>query len=115
MSGGGSPVGAGDDIFVFGGSYSGGVVLGANETLIGQSTGLTVGSQALLGASGANPVITSPSGADVTLGDGDQVTGVNVTDAGGAGISAERPRHVHRRPQPSRSRARAARESAPAV
>ena len=88
VSGGGSPVGPGDDIFVFGGSYSGGVVLGPNETLIGQSIGLTVGSQVLLGASGANPVITSSGGADVTLGDGDTVTGVNVTNTGGAGISA---------------------------
>jgi Big-like domain-containing protein len=83
---------AGDDIFVFdgsGSSYAGGVVLGANQTLVGQSVGLTVGSDTVVpAAGGANPVIASSSGADVTLGDGDTVSGVTVTNTGGVGISA---------------------------
>ena len=87
----GAHAGSGDDIFVFdgSGSYTGGVVLGANQTLVGQSVGLTVGSDAVVpAAGGANPVIASSSGADVTLGDGDTVTGVTVTNTGGVGISA---------------------------
>ena len=83
--------GSGDDIFVFdgSGSYAGGVVLGANQTLVGQSVGLTVGSDNVVpAAGGANPVIASSSGADVRLGDGDTVTGVTVTNTGGVGISA---------------------------
>jgi hypothetical protein len=82
---------SGDDIFVFDGSgpYAGGVVLGANQTLVGQSVGLTVGSDTVVpAAGGANPVIHSSSGADVTLGDNDTVTGVTVTNTGGVGISA---------------------------
>ena len=82
---------SGDDIFVFDGSgpYAGGVVLGANQTLVGQSVGLTVGSDTVVPASGgANPVIASSSGTDVTLGENDTVTGVTVTNSGGVGISA---------------------------
>jgi Bacterial Ig domain len=82
---------SGDDIFVFDGSgpYAGGVVLGANQTLVGQSVGLTVGSDTVVpAAGGANPVIASSSGADVTLGENDTVTGMTVTNTGGIGISA---------------------------
>ena len=82
---------SGDEIFVFdsGTAYAGGVVLGANQTLVGESVGLMVGSDTLVAASGgANPVITSSSGTDVTLGENDTVTGVTVTNTGGVGISA---------------------------
>jgi len=82
---------SGDEIFVFdsGTAYAGGVVLGASQTLVGQSVGLMVGSDNLVAASGgAGPVIASSSGADVTLGDNDTVTGVTVTNNGGVGISA---------------------------
>ncbi|HEY5245566.1 MAG TPA: Ig-like domain-containing protein, partial [Acidimicrobiales bacterium] len=82
---------AGDDIFVFDGSgpYTGGVALAANQTLVGQSVGLTVGSDTLVpAAGGANPVISSSSGADLTLADNDTVTGLTFTNSGGVGISA---------------------------
>jgi hypothetical protein len=82
---------AGDDIFVFDGSgpYTGGAALAANQTLVGQSVGLTVGSDTLLpAAGGANPVISSSSGADLTLADNDTVTGLTFTNSGGVGISA---------------------------
>jgi Bacterial Ig domain len=82
---------SGDEIFVFDGSgpYSGGVALAANQTLVGQSVGLTVGSDTVVpAAGGANPVISSPSGADLTLADNDTVTGLTFTNSGGVGISA---------------------------
>ena len=82
---------SGDDIFVFDGSgpYTGGVALAANQTLVGQSVGLTVGSDTLVpAAGGANPVISSASGADLTLADNDTVSGLTFTNSGGAGISA---------------------------
>ena len=65
VSGGGSVTVPGDVVFVFGAAapYTGGVALGAGETLVGQSVGLTVGSQILLGGSGVNPVIRNAGGA----------------------------------------------------
>ena len=82
---------SGDDIFVFDGSgpYTGGAALAANQTLVGQSVGLTVGSDTLVpAAGGANPVISSASGTDLTVADNDTVTGLTFTNSGGLGISA---------------------------
>jgi hypothetical protein len=77
--------GSGDVIFLFGGSYTGGVTLGANQTLVGQSAGLTVDSEDLLAPSGAsNPVITAASGPVVTLGEADTLSGVSVVGTGSA-------------------------------
>ena len=83
--------GSSDVVFVFGSStpYTGGVALGPSDTLVGESVGLTVGADTVVPASGgANPVIASSSGADVTLGENDIVTGVTVNNSGGVGISA---------------------------
>jgi Bacterial Ig domain len=79
----------GDQLFVYSGSYDGGLVLGANETLAGQSVGLTVGSATLVSASGANPVITNSasSGVGITVSDGDSLSGVTVNGTAGAGIA----------------------------
>ena len=81
--------GPGDVIFLYDGAgdYSGGVTLAANQTLVGQSQGLTVDSEQLLAASGANPVITNSGGAGVSLADGDTIDGVSVSDTGGDGVS----------------------------
>jgi hypothetical protein len=77
--------GSGDVIFLFGGSYTGGVTLGANQTLVGQSAGLTVDSEDLLDPSGASdPVITAASGPVVTLGEADTLSGVSVVGTGSA-------------------------------
>jgi hypothetical protein len=70
------------------GSYTGGIVLGANETLTGQSGGLVVASQYLVAASGSNPVITNASGAGVVVAQGDEVSYVNVASTSGDGIDA---------------------------
>jgi hypothetical protein len=88
-----SPGGAaasGDVVFLFPGSYGGGIALAANETLLGAPAGLTVGSENLLAASGSNPVITNASagGAGVSLADGDNVSAVTVSGATGNGITA---------------------------
>jgi hypothetical protein len=79
---------AGDVIFLYGGGsdYAGGLAMAANETLVGQSQGLTVDSEHLLDASGSNPVITNSGGAGVALADGDTIDGVNVAGTGGDGV-----------------------------
>jgi hypothetical protein len=79
---------SGDVIFVAGGSYAGGMILGAGETLVGQPDGLTAGGENLLGGSGVNPVITNAGGVGVTLADGDTLSGVDVRDTSGTGVSA---------------------------
>jgi hypothetical protein len=87
----GGAAGSGDVVFVFAGSYGGGIGLAANETLVGAPAGLTVASESLIAPSGgANPVITdaSPSSAGVSLADGDNVSAVTVNATAGAGISA---------------------------
>ena len=86
----GGAAGSGDVVFLFPGSYGGGIALAANETLVGAPGGLTVGSESLLVPSGgANPVITNASSASagVSLADGDSVSAVAVNATAGAGIS----------------------------
>ena len=81
----------GDVIFLYGGgaSYSGGVTLSSDQSLVGESAGLTVDDSTLLAPTGTNPSLTNNSGAGVTLtGDGDTVAGVNIDDTSGDGISA---------------------------
>jgi len=80
--------GSGDVIFLAGGAYTGGITLGAGETLDGQSVGLTVGGETLLAASGSAPTITNGAGAGITLGEGDSVAGVDVANTSGDGIAA---------------------------
>ena len=90
VTGPAGPTSDGDDIFLFGSAtpYGGGVVLKTGQSLIGQSTGLVVGAQTVVTASGANPTITNSGGAGITLGEGDTVSGITVSDTSGAGITA---------------------------
>jgi hypothetical protein len=82
--------GSGDVVFLFPGSYGGGIALATNESLIGSPAGLTVDSENLLAASGSNPVITNAGagGAGISLASGDNVSAVTVNAAAGDGIVA---------------------------
>ncbi len=82
-----SSAGNGDVIFVFPGSYGGGVALAQNQALIGAPAGLTVSSENLLGPTGSNPVITHNSGVGVSLVGGDTLSAVTVSATAGAGIA----------------------------
>lgn len=86
----GGAAGAGDDIYLFGSStpYAGGITLGSDQTLTGQSDALVVDSQTVAPASGANPTITNASGAGIVLGEGDTVDGITLSDTSGVGVSA---------------------------
>ena len=84
--GGADSDGPGDTIFVYGGSYGGGLVLEGNQQLLGQPNGLTIGGAALVTAGGVNPVITNAAGAALTLASGVDVQGVTVSGASGAGV-----------------------------
>ena len=83
---------AGDFIFVFGSatSYTGGIALQTNQTLVGQSVDLVVGGQTVVTHSGSNPTITnsSGSGTGIALAEGTTVKGVTVSGTSGAGILA---------------------------
>ncbi|HXR13813.1 MAG TPA: Ig-like domain-containing protein [Solirubrobacteraceae bacterium] len=81
-----SSASAGDVIFVFPGSYAGGVTLAPNQALLGAPAGLTVSSEDLLDPTGSNPVITNAGGPAVSLVDGDTLSAVAVSASPGAGI-----------------------------
>jgi Bacterial Ig domain len=83
----GGALASGDTVFLYGGSYGGGVTLASDDTLVGQSAGLWIGNEQLLAASGANPVITNGGGTGISLVTGDAVGGVDVSGSSGAGIS----------------------------
>ncbi|HEX5308817.1 MAG TPA: Ig-like domain-containing protein [Solirubrobacteraceae bacterium] len=82
--------GSGDVVFLYKGSatYTGGIELKAQQTLEGQSQGLTVESHALVAASGANPTITNATAEapGVSLASGDTVHGITVESSAGDGI-----------------------------
>ncbi len=88
---------AGDNIFLFSGSYSGNLTLLNNQRLIGAGatsslqtiTGLvpSAGSLALPATGGARPTISAGASIAVSLGSGNNVQGLNVTNVNGAGIS----------------------------
>lgn len=80
---------AGDTIFLFTSTatYGGGLTLNQNETLVGQSFGLTVGGQTLVSASGANPTVTNAAGAGLTLQGGDAVDGITISGSSGANVT----------------------------
>ncbi len=87
----------GDNIFLYTGTYSTGLALGTNQRLIGQGaltslqaiTGLTppTGSSAFPATGGTRPTIAVASGTGVTLGSGNTVNGLNVTNSNGSGIT----------------------------
>lgn len=81
----------GDVIYLYANAapYAGGITLAANQSLVGSSAPLTVGSDTLLAASGgANPTITNGAGAGITAAGGDTIVGITVSGALGDGIAA---------------------------
>ncbi len=83
--------GAGDVIFLYQGSYTGGLVLEADQMLLGQPEGLVVnnglGAVTLVTAGGSNPTISNAAGNGITLAQGNTVKRVNVSTTSGDGIS----------------------------
>jgi YVTN family beta-propeller protein len=80
---------SGDILFLYQGSgnYTGGLPLEANQQLIGQPQGLTIGGDTIVPAGGSNPTITNSGGAAITLADGNTIQRVNASGASGAGVS----------------------------
>ncbi|HEX7169048.1 MAG TPA: Ig-like domain-containing protein [Acidimicrobiales bacterium] len=76
-----------ETIFLYSGSYAGGIVLEANQDLLGEPNGLVVNGHTLVPAGGTNPTIGNASGAGITLASGVDVQRVNVTGTSGDGIS----------------------------
>jgi hypothetical protein len=81
--------GSGDYIFLYGSAtaYSGGITLKSNQTLVGQSVGLTIGGATLVSASGSNPTITNSGGIGITVASGDTIDGITVQGASSDGIN----------------------------
>ncbi len=79
---------AGDDIYLFHGSgdYTGGVVLPSGVALVGQGSALVVGGDTLA-AAGSAPFVANGAGAGITIAGGGSVSGVNVHNTSGAGVS----------------------------
>ncbi len=89
----------GDNIFLYSGSYTGGLTLLANQRLIGQGstvsltsiTGITppAGSDPLPSTGGTRPTVANAAGSVVTLGAGNYLRGFNIGNSavGGSGIT----------------------------
>jgi len=80
--------GAGDRIFVYGSAapYAGGIVLEANQQLLGQPKGLTAGATTLVPAAGTNPVLDGGGSPAVTLAGGVDVQRVDMRATGAAAV-----------------------------
>jgi methionine-rich copper-binding protein CopC len=87
--GSGDSDGTGDYIFLYqgSGSYGGGIPLEANQKLFGEKNGLTVNGNNLVAAGSTAPVITNASGTGVALANGVDVEGLNISGTSGDGIS----------------------------
>ena len=81
--------GAGETIFVYTGNatYAGGLRLEADQALLGESAGVTVGPQALLPPGATSPVLTNASGNGVDLAGGTTVSGIDIANASGDGVN----------------------------
>src|SRR5204863_4853349 len=86
LQGGSDPDSPGDILFVYAGTYSGGIVLEANQQLIGQGVALVVGGHTLVTA-GTRPSIGNAGGAGVTLASGNTIRGLDVSARSGLGGS----------------------------
>lgn len=87
-SNGVDPDGPGDAIFLYSGSYTGGIALESGQRLIGQGSDLVVGSITLVtGAAASAPTLSHTAGSTVTLSTGNTVSGLHLTNSGGNGIS----------------------------
>ncbi len=91
LQGGADPDDVGDLIFLYQGSYAGGLVLEDSQQLLGQPEGLVVnngiGNVTLVAVGGTNPTITNASGNGITLAQDNTVKRVNVASTSGDGIS----------------------------
>ncbi|HEY0172908.1 MAG TPA: PxKF domain-containing protein [Pyrinomonadaceae bacterium] len=84
-----------DNIFLYGGDYTGGLALQSGQALIGEGataslsaiTGLTppTYSEPLPSTGGANPVVVGPSG--IAVATNNLIRGITIANAGGAAIS----------------------------
>jgi hypothetical protein len=72
---------AGDTIFLFSGTYTGGLPLENTQTLVSQRAGLVIGGATLFPAGGTNAKITNAGGSALTLANSDAVQGVDLGDA----------------------------------
>jgi hypothetical protein len=81
----------GEIIFLYSGSYGGGLPLEASQKLTGQPHGLTVnpgsGDVTLVPAGGTNPTIGNSGGAGIGLANGVEIQRVNVNGTSGAGVT----------------------------
>lgn len=88
LQGAGDPDLPGDIIFVYnddGTPYAGGLVLEADQTLVGEEVGLILGGTTIVPA-GGTPDITNAAGVGLTLATNNFAAGVTVTGTSGAGI-----------------------------
>ena len=76
--------GPNDIIFVYGGTYTGGIVLEDGQILVSQSQGLTVNSTSLVSASGGNATINGA----VVLANNNNIDGINFGNSGSASVYA---------------------------
>lgn len=89
LRGAGDADAAGAILFLYAGSYDGGLPLEANQGLIGEAAGLSVGGNDLVPATGTKPSITNASGDGVGLANGVSIRSVSVDDAAADGIAGD--------------------------
>nr|MDQ3822838.1 cadherin domain-containing protein [Actinomycetota bacterium] len=89
--GSGDSDGTGDVIFLYSGTYGGGLPLEMSQKLTGQPHGLTVnpgsGNVTLVAAGGTNPTIANSGGAGIALASNVEIQRVNVNGTSGAGVT----------------------------
>jgi methionine-rich copper-binding protein CopC len=89
--GAGDSDGTGDVVFMYSGTYGGGLPLEASQKLTGEPHGLTVnpgsGDVTLVAAGGTNPTIGNSGGAGIALANGVEIQRVNVNGTSGAGVT----------------------------
>jgi VCBS repeat-containing protein len=80
--------GAGDRIFVYASasSYTAGIVLEANQRVLGEPQGLTAGATTLVAPAGSNPVIATSGSPAITLAGGADVQRVDASAAGSPAV-----------------------------
>jgi hypothetical protein len=79
--------GTGDTVFVYSGTYTGGLGLKDNQTALGQPAGLLVATHQLVAAGGTRPSISNSGGDGITLGTGNTIDQINLGDASGFALS----------------------------
>jgi hypothetical protein len=87
LRGAGDADAAGAIVFLYTGSYSGGLPLEADQDLMGEPAGLSVGGNDLVPATGTKPSITNASGDGIGLANGVSIRSVSVDDAAADGIA----------------------------